>query len=67
MLLSAREWRSTPVEAQKFGLQQHPGKQNKIDLSTLNCLEAFFKNKFRKTIQETKTKQNKKEQLLEVR
>lgn len=40
MLQSAREWRSTPAEAQKFGLQQHPGKQSKIDLSTLNCLEA---------------------------
>ena len=45
MLQSAREWRSTPVEAQKFGLQQHPGKQNKIDLSTLNCLEAYFLKK----------------------
>ena len=45
MLLSAREWRSTPVEAQKFGLQQHPGKQNKIDLSTFNCLEAYFLKK----------------------
>ena len=29
MLQSAREWKSTPGEAQKFGLQQHPGKQNK--------------------------------------
>ena len=29
MLQSAREWKSTPGEAQKFGLQQHPAKQNK--------------------------------------
>ena len=57
MLQSAHEWRSTPGEAQKFGLQQHPGKQNKTDLSTLNCVDAFvLKNKFRKTIQETKNK-----------
>ena len=58
MLSSAREWRSTPVEAQKFGLQQHPGKQNKIDLSTLNCLDAFFK-KIRLGTLYKKQKQNK--------